>query len=316
MPNVRTDLAMEAHEALGKVDIPGVRVEEEVPSGDIRISRVEITGEEGARRLGKPIGRYVTVESRRLREHDPEHAQKVGEAVSRELAGFLGPGDDPVLVVGLGNWNATPDALGPKVIERVLVTRHLKKTLQAEVGTGLRTVSAVAPGVLGLTGIESLEMVEGLSRQVEPRLVLAIDALAAAHVERIGATIQISDTGIHPGSGVGNRRGGLTFETLGRRVIAIGVPTVVHAMTVAKEALRTLAERLGGDVSWQDIERSLGGDYDDARFEEVLGPELGALVVTPKEIDIMIHDLTRIMAGAINTALHPDIDLGEFALFS
>ncbi len=316
MPNVRTDLAMEAHEALGKVDIPGVRVEEETPAEDIRVSRVEIAGEEGARRLGKPLGRYVTVESQRLREHDPEHAQRVGEVVSTELAGFLKPGDDPVLVVGLGNWNATPDALGPKVIDRVLVTRHLKETLEPEVRAGLRTVSAVAPGVLGLTGIESLEMVEGLSRQVEPRLVIAIDALAAAHVERIGATIQISDTGIHPGSGVGNRRGGLTFETLGRRVIAIGVPTVVHAMTVAKQALKTLAERLGDDVSWRDIERSLGGDYDDARFEEVLGPALGALVVTPKEIDIMIHDLTRIMAGAINTALHPDIDLGEFALFS
>lgn len=316
MPSVRTDLAMEAHEALGKVDIPGVAVEDAAAGEDIRINRVEITSEEGVKRLGKPIGRYVTVESQRLREHDPEHAQRVGEAVSKELASFLGPGDDPVLVVGLGNWNATPDALGPKVIDRILVTRHLKGTLEPDVDRGLRTVSAMAPGVLGLTGIESLEMVEGLARQVKPNLVVAIDALAAAHVERIGATIQISDTGIHPGSGVGNRRSGLTQETLGRRVLAIGVPTVVHAMTVAKQALKTLAERLGGDVNWRDIEKSLGGDYDDDRFEEALGPALGSLVVTPKEIDIMIHDLTRIMAGAINTALHPDVDLGEFALFA
>lgn len=315
MSSLRTDLAMEAHEALGKVAIPGVEAEEFVAEEDIRISRVAVTNDEGARRLGKPVGRYVTVESKRLRGHDPEHAQKVGAAVSKELAGFLEPEDDPVLVVGLGNWNATPDALGPKVIDRILVTRHMKHALEPDGEVGLRTVAAVAPGVLGLTGVESLEMVEGLAEVVKPHLVVAIDALAAAHVERIGCTIQISDTGIHPGSGVGNRRGGLTRETLGRRVVAIGVPTVVHAMTVAKQALKALAERLGDDV------RAGGGDGspaadDDARFEEVLGPTLGELVVTPKEIDIMVHDLTRIMAGAINTALHPDVDIGEFALFA
>ena len=314
MGSVRTDLAIEAHESLGRPEIPGVHVEEERGAADIAITRVRVAGEEGSRRLGKPPGRYVTVESKNLRRHDPEHARKVGEAVSHEIAAFLDEGERAILVVGLGNWNATPDALGPRVVGQVLVTRHLQRLLGEATDEGFRTVSALAPGVLGLTGIETSEIVQGVVDRTRPDVVAAVDSLAASNIERIGTTVQISDTGIHPGSGIGTGRGGLTRETLGTRVLAVGVPTVVHAMTLARNAVQGVKSRLGQTQGASERLEELSDDP--GLLKELLGDSFGSLVVTPKEIDVMIRDLSHIVAGALNTAFHRDVDLGEFALYA
>lgn len=318
MPSVYTDLALEAHEALGKPRLPGVRVEEKKLQDGIQVTRVEVVDEVGAQRLGKPIGHYVTVESKKLRRHDREHAAKVGKAVSKEITAFITPQEiQKVMVVGLGNWKATPDALGPRVVGRVLVTRHLKGLLDEEVDKGLRTVTAIAPGVLGLTGVETSEIVHGVASRTEPDMIVAIDSLAASSIDRIGTTIQISDAGIHPGSGVGNRRSGLTKEIMGIPVVAIGVPTVVHAMTIAKDTVTALTDRLKRDGKYagtlSELEQIV---QEQGLFEEVLGHAIGELVVSPKEIDVMIEDLSRLIAGALNTALHPGIDLGEFSLYA
>lgn len=314
MANVRTDLALEAHEAFGGRAVPGVEVEEERGEDDIAVTRVSVTNEEGARQLGKPQGHYVTVESRNLRHHDPDHARKVGEVVSREIRAFLGEGESDILVVGLGNWNATPDALGPRVVGQVLVTRHLKRVLGEATDEGFRTVSALAPGVLGITGIETFEIVQGVVDRTHPDVVTAVDSLAASNIDRIGTTVQISDTGIHPGSGVGNRRGGLTRETLGARVLAIGVPTVVHAVTLARTALTALRPHLGPAPAFDGLLDRLSEDKDFLR--DALGESFTSLVVTPKEIDVMMRDLSHIVAGALNTAFHEGVDLGEFALYA
>jgi spore protease len=314
--SIRTDLALEAHEALGRRSVPGVRVVEERPLDDVLVTRVTVESDEGARELGKPIGRYVTVESKRLRKHDRDHAMAVGKVLSAELAAMVEPHRPrSVLVVGLGNWNATPDALGPKVVNRVLVTRHLDGVIEDELKAHLCSVAAIAPGVLGLTGMETSEIVHGVVDRIHPDLVIAIDALAAGNVERIAATIQVADTGIHPGSGVGNHRSGLTSDTLGCPVIAIGVPTVVHATTIARDAVEAFLRllRREGDPS---LREALGRVEVDELLEEVVKPSMADLMVTPKEIDAQIEDLSRLIAGAINTSLHAEIDLGEFALYA
>jgi spore protease len=310
---LRTDLALEAHEALPDRKLPGVDVEEERPAEGVLVTRVHVRTEAAGQALGKPPGHYVTVESRGLRKHDREHAMTVGKVLSTEMERMLAAvRPQTVLVVGLGNWNATPDALGPKVVGKVLVTRHLQGMIPPDLEGHLRSVAAVAPGVLGLTGVETSEIVRGMVERVEPDLVVAIDALAAAKVERILTTIQLADTGIHPGSGVGNHRSGLTSDRLGCPVFALGVPTVVHATTIAFDAMDALWERLAaqGEVATRE-------DRDrEELFHEVVRPALAELMVTPKEIDVQIEDLARLIAGAINTCLHPGVDLGEFALYT
>jgi spore protease len=314
--NVRTDLALEAHEAYGAKPPRGVRVTEERPEEGILVTRVHVLSAEGAKALGKPEGHYVTIESRRLRHHDREHAMVVGKVLSRELEAMVRSSQpETVLVVGLGNWNATPDSLGPKVVGRVLVTRHLQGVLPDDLKGRLRSVAALAPGVLGLTGVETSEIVRGMVERVEPGLVVAIDALAAAHIERILTTIQVADTGIHPGSGVGNHRSGLTEETLGCPVIAVGVPTVVHATTIAEAALDALVRTLNRDPAGE-LARALDDLDRDEVLQRSLTSSLGELMVTPKEIDVQVEDLSRLIAGAVNTCLHPGIDLGEFSLYT
>ena len=295
--HVRTDLAVEAKDALGG-QLPGVDTVEETREEGVAITRVGVTPE-GAEHLGKAPGRYVTIGSRRLRQHDPEHATLVGRILRDELQKFFQPRPESVLVVGLGNWHATADALGPKVVARVLVTRHLRSLLPEAERAGLSAVAAFSPGVLGITGVETAEVVEGLVDRIGPDLVVAVDALAALDVARILTTIQITDTGISPGSGVGARRPSLTRERLGCGVVAIGVPTVVHATTIAEEAISRLTE--------EDL-----GDAERARLAEMFGE----LVVTPKEIDRQVADLSRLIAGALNSALHPEVDLGEWSLFA
>jgi len=218
------------------------------------------------------------------------------------------------LVVGLGNWNITPDALGPRAVDKVVVTRHLQNMLSPELKGGVRSVCAIAPGVLGITGMETGEIVQGIVSKIKPDLVLAVDALAAASSKRVITTVQLADTGISPGSGVGNKRFGLTKETLGVPVVAIGVPTVVHASTIAMDTLNTLQEH----AAFARYFKSMADLSDQDRqviIRQVLPDMLGDLMVTPKEVDRLIEDIADVVAGGINQAMHPNIDYENIHLY-
>ncbi|HEY8450064.1 MAG TPA: GPR endopeptidase [Bacillota bacterium] len=306
----QTDLALEAIDPDAPSD--GIRVESEREPG-ITVTRVRVLNQIGAERIGKPPGTYITIESPELRNRNREVEERVIARLASELQRVTDlPPDAPVLIVGLGNWRATPDALGPRVLEQVLVTRHLENFVPANLRGGLRPVCALTPGVLGITGIETGEIIKGIVDRVRPHTVIAIDALAARSLERIVTTIQIADTGINPGSGVGNRRVAITPESLGVNVVAIGVPTVVHAMTIANDTLDLLLAKYRerkapascGELSQAERQRLLG---------EALTHQFGNLMVTPKEIDLYIHEMARIVAAGINKALHPGLENNDLA---
>lgn len=297
MPSVRTDLAMEN---IGEdASLPGVDVHRWEES-DIQLSEVVIRSEEAARQLGKPCGSYLTLECRLLAEHDPDARIAMANLLGEELSRLLAPSDGaPVLVVGLGNREVTPDSLGPAAVAKTLVTRHMLSGPYAR--SGLRSVCAIAPGVLGVTGVETVEMVESLARKLHPRAVLCVDSLAARDSARIGCTVQISNTGIQPGSGVGNHRRALTRESLGVEVIAVGVPTVIYAATLARDAFALLS----GDAGEQHEEAL------QAMEDELLDTELGHLIVTPRDIDAIVKNCATMIAGGINRALQPELSDAE-----
>lgn len=307
---VTTDLAVEAHTALrGRAggEIPGVAVERETfPYG--QVTTVRILDETGAARMGRPVGNYITIEAPAIRTDDRRAHEGIVRVLARKLQELIHlPLDAGILIVGLGNWNATPDALGLRVVDQCPVTRHLFIHAPQEVRTGMRPVSALAPGVLGTTGIETAEIIKGVVEKIQPAVTIAVDALAARNVERIATTIQIADTGIAPGSGVGGERAGLNEETLGVKVIAIGVPTVVHAAFIAHDAISYLfARRPGGFADEKAIEEVT---------QQLLSPFGGRLMVTPKEIDALIQNCARIIAGGILSALQPGISPERYAAY-
>ena len=306
----RTDLALEAREMLSRTvqeDIPGVVVET-AENEDTIITRVKITTPEAEQMMGKRLGQYVTIEAQGLRDKNTILEEQIMKFLADELVNLVDlPRNATILVVGLGNWNITPDALGPRVIDKVVVTRHLQDMLSPELKNGVRSVCAISPGVLGITGMETAEIISGIVAKVKPNAVIAVDALAAAASKRMLTTVQVANTGIHPGSGVGNKRFGLSQETRGVPVIAIGVPTVVHASTIATDTIDTLLDHAAfsryfksmADLSDHDRQTIVG---------QVLPDMLGDLMVTPKEIDRLIQDIAHIIAGGINQALHPHID--------
>lgn len=323
--SVRTDLALEAHDLASPSGqlIPGVHRSVEQLDG-IKISTIDITSEEGSRAIGKLPGHYITIEVPELRVKDSDLQDRVAMATAKQFEAFLAKLNIPpmakVLVIGLGNWNVTPDALGPIVVENMLVTRHYFELMPGQVSPGYRPVSAVAPGVLGITGIETGEIVQGIVEKSKPDLVIAIDALASRSLERVNTTIQIADTGIHPGSGIGNKRKGLTLETLGVPVIAIGVPTVVYASTIVNNAFDMMQNHfrkqtdhtgqiLGLLDSMQETERL-------ELVKEVLNPLGHDLLVTPKEIDQFIEDIANIIASGLNAALHEAIDSDNVSAYT
>ncbi|HMM20179.1 MAG TPA: GPR endopeptidase [Selenomonadales bacterium] len=313
----RTDLALEAREALTRntrEDIPGVRVET-AEDDEILINRVTIATPEAARMMGKLPGRYVTLECPGLRYKNTPLEEKVMKHLAEELVALVSlPKNATILVVGLGNWNITPDALGPRAVDKVVVTRHLQNMISPELKGGVRSVCAIAPGVLGITGMETGEIVQGIVGKIKPDLVLAVDALAAASSKRVITTVQLADTGISPGSGVGNKRFGLTRETLGVPVVAIGVPTVVHASTIAMDTLNTLQDH----AAFARYFKSMADLSDQDRqviIRQVLPDTLGDLMVTPKEVDRLIEDIADIVAGGINQAMHPNIDYENIHLY-
>lgn len=288
MSGFRTDLAVEAAEdarAQSAGELPGV-VQRETEREGLTVTRVEITGEEGAALLGKPIGTYLTLDVGPVVRRESDAFPRAVYALAGELRELipLEPGE-PVLVAGLGNRMVTPDAVGPRVTDQILVTRHLLRQ-EPERFAAFRPVSALSAGVLGTTGMESGEVIQALVGQIRPSLVVAVDALAARSSERLCSTIQLGNTGIVPGSGVGNSRAALNRETLGVPVIAVGVPTVVDAATLAR------------DLTGQDPDGALSG-----------------LLVTPKDIDVLLSDLSRVIGFGVNLALQEGLDIPDIELF-
>lgn len=306
----RTDLALEAREMLSRSvreDIPGVMVETSENESYV-ISRVSITTTEAQRLMGKPQGKYVTIEAQGLRYKNTILEDQIMKELASELTSLTELSRNAtVLVVGLGNWNITPDALGPRAVDKVVVTRHLQEMLSPELRNGVRSVCAISPGVLGITGMETAEIISGIVAKIKPDVVIAIDALAAASSYRMLTTVQLANTGIRPGSGVGNKRFGLNQETLGVPVIAIGVPTVVNASTIAGDTLDTLIEHAAFGRYFKSMVELSASDRQKI-VGQVLPDMLGDLMVTPKEIDRLVQDIARIIAGGINQALHPHID--------
>ncbi len=302
----RTDLALEAfqHAAGTARRIAGALSQEE-RHGEVVISRVYVQTDEAAQALGKPKGTYVTIEARGLRRRNETLHEQVARLLAAELKRLLpNTGEAQVFVVGLGNRQATPDALGPKVVDQLLVTRHLPDYVPEDMRGGLGSLCALAPGVLGITGIETVEIIEGIVNRIRPDVVVAVDALAARNIERILTTIQIADSGLNPGAGVGNRHRAINQETLGIPVVAIGIPTVVHAYTIAMDALDHLIQRLRASDPFYSYLDRLGGTEKHRMAQEVLSPYVGDLMVTPKEVDMVVEDLSRVIAGGINAAVH------------
>ena len=300
MRQVRTDMALEASQAAGS--IPGVHVsqwEEE----SVSITEVRVETEEAAQRLGKSVGTYLTLECEGVRRRDPAAREEVQNVLGEEIARLLPPDEQgaPVLVVGLGNRRVTPDSLGPTTVDGTLVTRHLLRELPDKVDERLNPVCAIAPGVMGATGLETMETVGALVKEIHPRCLIVIDSLAARASSRVGVSIQLSDTGIQPGSGVGNHRRALNERELGVRVIALGMPTVVYAVTIARDALEILGEGETNPAALDEVTKSL--------FEN----EIGEMIVTPREVDDMIDDAAQMLAGGINRALQTALSPEEIA---
>ncbi len=314
---VRTDLALEAREMLTKQvreDIPGVLVETS-EDDDLIITRVNIGTPEAERMMGKAKGKYITIEAPGLRYKNTPLQEKIMNMLATELAAMVNlPRNATVLIVGLGNWNVTPDALGPRSAHKIVVTRHLQELLSPELKGGVRSVCAIAPGVLGITGMETAEIIQGIVGNIKPDLVVAIDALAAASSHRVITTIQLANTGIHPGSGVGNKRFGLTEATLGVPVVAIGVPTVVHASTIAMDTINTLQEHAAFGRYFKSM-ANLSDQDRQTIVRQVLPEMLGDLMVTPKEVDRLIEDIAAVVAGGINQAMHPNIDYENIHMY-
>ena len=313
-PNIYTDLALEAASGLCD-EIDGVKVtSEEEDEAELVITTVEIHNEYAQSELRKPIGKYITLESPLLMENDPSAHEVIIKKFSQKLGQLHNLGEnDTALIVGLGNWNVTPDALGPKTISRVLVTRHVTGTdaVACEIEDSVRPVCAVTPGVMGLTGIETGEIVRGIVDRVRPDVVIAIDALASRSIKRINCTIQMSNTGVNPGAGLGNKRMELNQKTLGVPVIAIGVPTVIDAATLISDTLDIILDDMIEQSSEHDgFYSSLKGLAGQEKYEliqAVLTPYAGNMFVTPKEVDAVIGRLAGIIANALNIALHPGI---------
>ncbi len=287
---IRTDLAVEQPIAPG---LKGVEKTEN-SHGNIKITRVQLESDEAAKLLGKPKGRYITFSMDTLYYAEPCERMRLSHLLSESMKAML-PKKGTVLVVGLGNRRITADALGSRVLDDIMITRHLEKEECCLCGP-LRSVCAMAPGVLGVTGMETAEVIRGIVEHVKPEAVIAIDALAARESSRICTTIQLTDTGILPGSGVGNHRMGLNRDTLGVPVIAIGVPMVVYAAVIARDALSLMMEDLG--IRQEEHEAAI-----ESLIEKTMHHALGEMVVTPREVDAMVGRMARIIADGINEAL-------------
>lgn len=319
----RTDLAIEISNTLKlsqdeDYQIPGVQVDtQHIEDYGITVTRVAVKGKEGEKNMGKPEGDYITIECSQIKENDPDTHREVIDLLAQSIATLLPHKEKKamdVLVIGLGNRFATPDTLGPKVANKVLVTRHLNMKTPESIDESVCHLSSLAPGVMGLTGIETTEIIRGVADRIKPDCIIAIDALAARSASRINSTIQITNTGIAPGAGVGNHRRQLNEESVGCPVIALGVPTVVDTATLVTDALNQLIENMLKQVEHSPFYNTLKDLSEQEKYElikETLYPQIGDLFVTPKEIDEVMEYLTNIIANGINIAVHPGITIND-----
>ena len=308
--NFRTDLADERTDIFKKNnnienDIDGIEtnVREE---GNIKITEVKVTNENGANSIGKPIGTYITMDIKKLKVATDEEIEKYGNKLSNELKKLIDSHtekQDEILVVGLGNIYVTPDSLGPKVINEIDVTRHILKYMPEVLEEGTRSVSAISPGVLGTTGMETLEIVTGIVQNIKPKLIIVIDALASRSMERISSSIQLSDTGIVPGAGVGNTRKELSQNTLNIPVIALGIPTVVESAVLVNDCLNLFITKLQEEAKSNDYLNNLKQQDNYEEIKEALIPNDYNMIVTPKEIDELIENMKDVVARGINYAV-------------
>lgn len=299
----RTDLALEAHQQAREIEqteISGVSSQEE-GDDDVRITRVRITSQEAAEKLGKPVGTYITIEAPALLQNDAQICRRTSEAIKNELSALIKDINPSLtMVAGLGNSDITPDSIGPKTIRSLLITRHLFSEFSAEFTEGLSPVCAVAPGVLGITGIETGEIVKGIIERVKPNMLIAIDALASRSMNRVSTTVQIANTGISPGSGVGNSRKSLTEQDLGIPVIAIGVPMVVDAVSIAADAVDDILEKSGTQMDETQKYNMISETFRN-----------NSMIVTPKDIDAIAERISNVLSEGINQALQPNIPIEE-----
>ena len=311
MYNFRTDLALERRDLYKKAnniekEVDGIETTEEKIGEDITVSKVKILNENGENAIGKKKGNYITIDIKNLKIAGEDEIQKASEVVTKELKDIINnlvSPEDPILIVGLGNLYVTPDALGPKVVQDIDITRHILEYMPNVLEQGTRSVSAVSPGVLGTTGIETLEILKGIVDNIKPKLIIVIDALASRSIARISSTIQIADTGIVPGAGVGNARKELTINTLGIPVIAMGVPTCVEAATIAADSLDLFIQKVQEEAQSNDFLNKLQDEDKYEMIKEVLAPQDYNFIVTPKEIDELIENMSSVVARGINFAI-------------
>lgn len=284
----RTDLALERHELIKDYTPKGVK-SKQYKKDDIQFTKISVTDDEGAQKLKKPIGTYITAELPSLILNSPVEENTI-TAIADELRQLI-PSDGTIMIVGLGNSDITPDAIGPESASLVLATRHISKEIIKSTGLGsLRPTAVFAPGVLGKTGVETAESIKGIAEVVNPSAVIVIDALAARRVSRLGCTIQISDTGISPGSGVGNRRNAINKDSIGVPVISVGIPTVVD--------VQTLVSDLTSDK------------------KEIQNQEHAEMIITPREIDLVVERAAKIIGFSINKALQPHLSIDEITMLA
>lgn len=322
MFNVRTDLALETREIYKSEfckEVDGVVVEEKEEE-DIKITTVDIVDKTGEEIMKRPKGRYITLEMPEYTHYDGEIKDHVAHILSDVLSKIINISEDKLaLVVGLGNWNVTPDALGPDVVEKIMITRHLKKIMPDKIDDSVRPVCAIAPGVLGITGIETGEIVKSLVDKIKPDIVICIDALASRKLERVARTIQISNTGISPGAGVGNNRMEINEKALGVPVIAIGVPTVVDAATIANDAMDLVLDEMidqstkGGE--FYKVLKSIDKNEKGTLIKNLLKPYIGDFMVTPKDVDDVIDSVAKIISDGINLAIQPNLNMEDINKF-
>ena len=304
MEEIRTDLAIEAHEMCSKEKAEknhydGIDVNE-YDAGGVYVTIIKVKNDEGAKILSKPIGTYATIESPTIKFSE-EVYEKTCIELSKQIKNLCNIDENTkTLVVGLGNKLITPDALGPTVVSKLMITNHIKTNLSEYLDDSYSAVCGIIPGVLGTTGIETLDIIKGVVDKVKPELVICVDALAARSMERVSSTFQISDTGINTGSGVENKREGINEESIGVKVIAIGVPTVVDAATIAIDS-----------IEFATAKNRFFSDNKDRIIRDVLTENAKNMMVTPKDIDLVIERASKTVANGINLALHKNLSFKD-----
>ena len=322
--NFRTDMADERVDTYKKVhnlsEIDGVKVDSK-NSGKFSTTIVDVLNENGKNAVGKEIGKYITIETQDIEYLEEDEKElliaEIGSNIELLINGALEDKNKipSILIVGLGNEYVTPDALGPKVISYIDITRHLLRYAKEYVTPGTKEISGISPGVLGTTGIETAEIISSITNKISPTLIIVIDSLASMSVSRVGRTVQLSNTGITPGAGVGNKRESLDKQSLGVPVIAIGVPTTVDMATITNGAIDKLTENIKNEantymnhgVDLNKVNEILELFEKDNRYTMIANAlDTENYIVTPKEIDNVIAKISEIIASAINTALRPN----------